>query len=348
MHGSPSERTRSSWRPSRSSAALAVGLAVVGVVVPLAAFSVGSELGGALGLVVGGWAIACPLAVYRLAPRDPRTIALVGAGAAAALAIVSVATGYHNGLTDEPYAMPAFAHVLWRGHDPYVTPIAVPYVQYGVPGFVSGTYFYLPLLMFLQPFVVSYRWWTVACWLGVVALLRRRPLAAFALGQPFVGLLAASGFNDFPALLLLTVGFVGLEGAPARWAQWLAVGTKQFATGLVIAVYLLRRDVRGALVAVAVTLAFLTPFLVWNAASLACPMLLVWPPGCSGASAGAEVSHLNYWVWPVWVGAVFFEPIRDGALRLVGRGRDRSRPDGPGRAESISGARGPAGSEGDP
>ncbi len=325
---------------------MAALLGATAVLVPLAGLSQGDALGVYLGPVLGIAALGFPLGVYRLRASRPGWVAAAVVAPSVTLAVVSVVTGWHNGLTDEPYAMPAFAQLLVvHGQDPYVAPIAVAYTQYGTPGLVTGTYFYLPLLMFLQPFVVSYRWCTVGCWIGTVALLRHRPLAALAIGQPFVGLLAASGFNDFPALLLLTVGFVGFGGRRQRWAELLALGTKQFATGIVLVYYAVRRDVVGVVVTAGATVAFLLPFLLWNAASLACPILVVWPPGCSGATASGTAEHINYWVWPIWVGAVFFGPLRRAMLARVPRRRSAA---GRVRTEAISEGRAPAQREGSP
>lgn len=343
-----SERTDDgAVRPRLPAIGLAAVLGALSLAVPIAGFSEGDLLAAYLGPALGVAALGFPFVVYLLRPSRPGWVAAAVIAPSVTLAVVSVVTGWHNGLTDEPYAMPAFARVLFDGRDPYVSPISVAYSQYGTPGFVSGTYFYLPLLLFLQPFVVSYRWLSVGCWVATVALLRHRPLAALAVGQPFVGLLAASGFNDFPALLLLTVGFVGVVGRPQRWAELLALGTKQFAAGFVLVYYAVRRDAVGLLVSGGVTAAFLLPFLFWNAGALACPILLVWPPGCSGASAAGTAEHLNYWVWPIWVAAVFFEPLRRAFRAATGRGGpDRTLPPGDrSRTEPISAAAGPADGE---
>ncbi len=309
---------------------------------PLAALSFGSAFGSYLALAFGAGALALAVlwaeAGLARVPWAPWVVFVP----AFVLAVVSVATGFHNGLTDEPYAMPAFAGPLLHGHNPYVDPVTVTYNQYGTIYTISPTYVYLPVLIFLQPFVVSYKWFTVASWAVTVVLVRRRPVAVAAIGQGAMGLLAASGFNDFPVLLLLTLGTVGIAGRRQRWAEWLSLGCKQFANVFVIAYYAVRRDVRGVAVAVAVTVALALPFLLWSPGPFLCGAVVVWPSSCGSGSASGFFGHLNYWAWPIWAVGVFYLPLRAFAGRTLGRTRVtggppdlRARTDGVSRTDAT-------------
>jgi hypothetical protein len=301
------------------------GIAALALVVPLVLLAHITALHGSLPTILGVFALAFPVLVYWVRPQDPRLVGGALAVAGLALALVSFSTGWFNGLTDEPYMMPHFVGPLLHGQDPYATSITVRYVQYGTPFVDTATYVYLPVLLFLQPFVVPYQLYTIAAWAATAALLHRRPWALVAVSQPYLALLAASGFNDFPVLLLVTLALVGFEGRRQRWAEVLALGAKQFANVLVVAYYLVKRDVRRAAVAVAVSAAFALPFLVWNASAFVCRAVLLFPPGC-GTSSSSVLSHFNYWIWPVWALGVYFGPLRDATRRLAGRlGRTANR-----------------------
>jgi hypothetical protein len=299
--------------------------ASVALVIPLVLLTHITALSAALPTVLGLWAVGFPLALYRLRPADPRLVGAALAVAGLALGVFSFVTGRFNGLTDEPYVMPHFVTPLLHGQDPYATVITVRYEQYGTAFVDTSPYVYLPLMIFLQPFVVAYQIYCLAAWAITVLLVRERPWALIALGQPYLALLAANGFNDFPVLLLLTAAFVGVEGRRQRWAELLALGMKQFANVAVVTYYLLRRDLGRALTAVGVSVAFVVPFLLWNPPAFVCRAVLLFPPGCGGSGSGV-LSHFNYWVWPVWVLGVFFVPIIDAARRLRARVDRRIRP----------------------
>lgn len=308
--------------PSRRVGAVVAGaLAVVCLLVPLALLAVGTSLGVGLSVLLGLAALAVPFAWSGLGLRGPRWGPWAVFLPALALACYSVLSGFDNGLTDEPYAMPAFFAVLAHGQDPYATAISVTYTQYGAVHALRASYVYLPVLLVAQPFIVSYRWFAVACWAATVLLVRRRPVAMVALGQAFVGLVAASGFNDLPVLLLLTLGYVGIGGRRQRWARWLALGSKQFANVFAVAYHLVRRELRALLEVVLVSLAFALPFLLWDPGSFVCGAVLLKPVDCQGSAVGVVVNHVNYWVWPVWGVAVYFEPLRAALRKALGRGR---------------------------
>ena len=307
---------------------LAVAFALGTVALPIGLLDVGQPLGDGLAVIVGLSALAVPLAWVALRLDRLSWSAWAVVAPAFGLAVYSVVTGFHNGLTDEPYAMPAFAGPLLHGHNPYVDPVSITYNQYGTVYTIDPTYVYLPALIFLQPFVVSYRWFTVASWAVMVVLVRRRPVALVAVGQATLGLFAASGFNDFPVLLLLTLGTVGVEGHRQKWAEWLSLGCKQFANVFVIAYHAIRRDVRGVVTAVVVTVLFAVPFLLWNAGAFLCGAVILWPSSCGNGVTGGFFGHINYWAWPIWALGVFFEPLRAAVRRRLGRPAPASATDG--------------------
>jgi hypothetical protein len=256
-------------------------------------------------IAIGSFAVVFPVMVYRLGvPRDARFVEfLLVAGVV--FGVVSILTGAGNGLTDEPYTTPRFVTLLWAHQDPYVVPLVFNYVQYGQTIHSYSIYPYLPLLMFLQIPGLDYKWLALACWVGMVLLVRKQFLPGVLLAQPYVATLAASGYNDFPVLLLLTIAFVGIAGRRQRWAQLIALGAKQFANAIVLVYYLVRRDWKNVLVTAGVSAAFILPFVVWSGPVVLCPTVFADRlPSCP--SGGAPTYLLNYAVWVVWVLAVFY------------------------------------------
>lgn len=275
-------------------------------------------------LSLGAFALTFPVLVRRLGvPRGPRFVdflLVVGV----ALGVLSILTGWANGLTDEPFTTPRFAGFTLAGHNPYTTQLVFSYQQYGRTLFSSSHYVYLPLLMFLQFPGVDYKWFTLTSWGLVVLLCRRRFDAGAALGQPYVLLVAASGYNDLPVLLLLTLGFVGLGGRRVKWAEYLALGCKQFANAFVVLYYLVQRRWRETAVTLLVSAAFLVPFVVWGGTAVLCPAVFADRfPSC-GAAAQAGVL-LNYPVWAVWVVAVFYVATLERLARWSRAGSPPSR-----------------------
>ncbi len=228
-------------------------------------------------------------------------------GIALLTAIASVLTGWHNGLTDEPYLMLAFAQ-LWPNL--YGSSITVHYMQAGIPYSTAHLYnVYLPFLVFLQFPFIDYRWTAIAAWAASVYALGRRHEAVVLWGNLWVGLMAANGFNDFVPFLGLTLTFVVWEGIPSRAFEYLSLGMKQFANLIVVGVHLYRRQWRDALIAVAVTAAILAPFAYLSPSGVVCHVLLIQPLSCSEGPGGALGPgfghHINYLLWPLFVLAVF-------------------------------------------
>ncbi len=263
------------------------------------------ETAASLGLLV--FAVAFPRLVAALgAPTTRRTVTwltLFSLG----LGVVSILTGFQNGLTDEPYTTPRYLGLLLAGHNPYATPLVFDYTQYGSLYASRSFYVYLPLLQFLYVPGLDYRWLSLAAWLGVLSLFSQDPRAGLRLAQPYVVLLAASGYNDLLVVLLLTLAFVGVGGRRQRWAEYLSLGVKQFANVLVVGYYLLEKDLRRAALAAAVTVAFLLPFLLWSPVATVCNALLYSvPTGCAPYSNhDATGWNWNYSLYVLWALAAF-------------------------------------------
>jgi hypothetical protein len=292
------------WTPGLAAvAALAVGVGSVFMVI--GTFLLATPTSGIvlfLG-VLGAFALA-----YRGGlQRRPNFLAL-WVGVAVVLALVSVVTGFFNGLTDEPYATPAFIRLL---PDLYGKPLELVYYQYGSgPLSVDAAYIYLPLLAFVQVPGLDYRWVTVGAWALMVYLVRRSGPGVLLLGSPWVALVAANGFNDLVPLVALTLTFASLRGWPARVAEVVSLGLKQFANAVIVVYYLWNRRWREALLAVGITIAFLVPFAILDLSGVLCHAVLLDPqPACGGGYSGAfstgTGSHLNYYVWLLWLLAVF-------------------------------------------
>ncbi len=287
--------------------------AVLGSIPPLAVitlewrFGIGPET--SLDLALAAVSISYPLWLSRLGIDRARDFVPFLVGFSTIFGVFSYITGVANGLTDEAYTTPLYVSILVHGQNLYSIPLVVTYTQYGIHSTVSTYYSYLPLLTFLQIPFLDYKLFCAVCWLGIVWLVRRDFYSAVALAQPFVGLLAFNGFNDFVPLLLLTAAFVGWNGRRQRWAQLVALGTKQFANVFVFVYHLLRRDWRNALLTAVFTLAFLVPFLIWDWHATLCQAVLYGlPAGCPGASH-LLLFHIDYGLWPLWCAAVFYAPV---------------------------------------
>jgi hypothetical protein len=284
-------------------AALLVGVGSVFLVMTTSLLS-----SGAAGVVLF-LAVLCAFALaYRGdLQRHPRFLA-AWVGAALALALTSTLTGYFNGLTDEPYATPAFLRLL---PDLYGKSLTLVYYQYGSgPLSLQSAYVYLPLMTFVQVPGVDYRWVTVGAWALMVYLVRRSGPAVLLVGSPWVALVAANGFNDLVPLACLTLTFVTLRGWPGRVAEVVSLGLKQFANAILLVYYLWHRRWKEALLVVGITVAFLLPFAVLDLPGVVCHAVLIDPqPTCGGgygaAFAAGTGSHLNYYVWVLWLLAVF-------------------------------------------
>ncbi len=266
------------------------------------------------------------LLAYRWDLTRDRAFLGTWVGISLVVALVALVTGWHNGLTDEPFVTPAFAQ-LWPNL--YGAPISVSYDQYGTHYLLTNLYnVYLPGLAFAEIPGISYKWTALAAWAGSVYLLRRRGESVVLWGGAWVGLLAANGFNDFVPCLALTLTFVTLVGTPSRIAEIVSLGLKQFANLVVVAVHLYHRRWRDALLAVVITAAILAPFAYLSPGGVECHVLLIQPGSCSqgvGPALGAGfVHHVNYLLWPLFVLAVF-GPSYVRSLRAAGPGGVRGR-----------------------
>jgi hypothetical protein len=252
--------------------------------------------------VLAAFVLACRWGLHR-----DRAFLGVWVAVALSLGVFSVLTGRLNGLTDEPYATPAFVRLL---PNLYGQTLHLAYTQYGTPETLASTYIYLPLLTLVQFPGVDYRWVALAAWLATVYLTRASGAAVLLVGSPFVGLLAANGFNDFVPFLVLTLSFVTLSGTRSRVAEVIALGLKQLANAVVVLYYLWHRRWGRAIFAVGVTVLFLLPFALLAPAGVVChAILLDSSPACSvGGSSTLIVGglgHLNYFAWVLWLLAIF-------------------------------------------
>jgi putative flippase GtrA len=264
-----------------------------------------SRFNGPAEIALGGFALMFPLTVRELGVRRRTSFIYFLLGAGIAFAILSILTGAGNGLTDEPYTTPRFVGVLFAQHDPYTYPLIFSYQQYGQTLHSESVYLYLPLLMFLQFPGIDYKWFALTMWALMVLVVRNRFDLGVWLAQPYFALMAASGYNDFPVLLLLTLAFVGIGTRRQKWAEYLALGCKQFANAIVLAYYIVRRDWKNTLITAGVSLAFVVPFVVWSGPTVLCPSVLADRlPVC--VSGGAPTYLLNYSLWVVWTVALFY------------------------------------------
>ncbi len=238
----------------------------------------------------------------------------------AAIAVFSIATGIGNNATDEPFTMGPYLGVLLRGQDPYTTSVWVSYSVHTLNLYsehVSGPfhYVYLPLLLFFQvpgTGAVGYKSLCLACWVGIVYLLRKDRIAAIILVSPVVALVAANGFTDLPVLLLMTYSLRGAGPAvPKKAAEYATYAMKQFANAFWLIYYILRRDALQAALVVVLTLLFAAPFLLWHPTGIWCEALTFSEsPGCSSALNSSRqlsdlYSHWNYYLWILWLYALF-------------------------------------------
>ena len=242
---------------------------------------------------------------------------------------VSIATGIGNNATDEPFTMGGYLGSLLAGNDPYTTAVTVSYTAHTLNLWSESVsapyhYVYLPLLLFFQvpgTGATGYKAMCLACWAGVVYLVRRDRIAALCMVSPIVALVAANGFTDLPVLLLITLSLRGTSGLSARAAEYATYAMKQFANAFWLVYYIVRRDALRAGMVVVLTLVFAAPFIVWHPTGIWCEALTFsLSPGCASAPNSSRqvsdlYSHWNYYLWVLWVYALFHGEIH----RLVGR-----------------------------
>jgi hypothetical protein len=248
------------------------------------------------------------LAAYRWNLHHDVGFLTAWVGFALGVAVVSVVTGLGNGLTDEPYFMPAFLR-LWPNL--YGAQLPLTYYQMGSGLHYSVSYYvYLPVLSLIWIPGLDYRWLCVGLWLATIYAIRRNGAGVVILGNAWVGLFAANGFNDFVPLFVLTLAFVTFRGWKSRAAEILSLGLKQFANLIVFAYHAAKRQWKDALLALVVTVIFLAPFAVLSPGGVWCHALLVQAQPCNGFATGfysgsAILSHINYVLYPLWIAAIF-------------------------------------------
>ncbi|MCI4334492.1 MAG: hypothetical protein L3K04_02530 [Thermoplasmata archaeon] len=280
-----------------------------------------------ISLLVGVGAIAYPYLARRFGGTQPASLRwlLLFSGA---LVVLVLTTGIFGGSTDEPFTTTRYAGLILAGKNPYTTQLVFNYTQCSGPtqgalvacaSYTSRSYFvYLPLLPFLAIPLIPYQVTTSLCWVAALYLVRNRPWALLVIGSPYPALLAANGYNDFPGVLLLVLAFVTLTGPPRKIAEWVALGTKQFANLFVAGYYLWRRDIRNFAVTVGVSVLWLLPFLLVGPKAVVCTAGLHRNPDCSGGSTLDVLTHVNYWFWALLVLALF--PVVVPKLLAAGRG----------------------------
>ena len=234
-------------------------------------------------------------------------------------------------LTDEPFSTPGYAQFFpdLYGHR-FVQTYDVPLWPHVLPSFVpSYTYttdsydLYLPLMTFIQVPGAPYQLVSLACWAAAIGVAWRagRTLAAVALATPYVGLLAAGGFNDFVPILLMTASLTAGTLRGSLWTEALALGTKQFAPVISVIVHAVRREWTRLALAVAITGAILLPFYLVDPHGVVCHAILV-SDSCNGSNASASnlfLGHLNYYLYPLWLVGLFHGTLARWTRRAVER-----------------------------
>jgi hypothetical protein len=280
--------------------------------------------------------------------RELRLLFVVSLGVAA----FSIVTGVGNNATDEPFTMGAYLSVLLHGHDPYTTWVNVSYSVHTFSYYSESVsapyhYVYLPLLLFFQvpgTGAVGYKSLGLACWVGIVYLVRKERFAGLCLVSPVVALVSANGFTDLPVLLLITFSLRGAQGIPGKAAEYATYAMKQFANGFWFVYYLLRRDALRAAVVVVLTAVFAAPFILWHPYGIWCEALTFsTSPGCGSAinssrSVSDLYSHWNYYLWILWLFALFHNAVLRFGRQLLDRLRPASsRPSAPAAAPGERG-----------
>ncbi len=254
------------------------------------------------------------------------------------VAVVGVFAGYGSIVTDEGRTTIAYGQEMVQLINPYTTQLTLHYQvhvfnlwQNSVTSVSYDTY--LPLVSFVQipgTGAVGYSLLCIAFWAGMVYLLRNDEFASLTLASPIVALIASNGFNDIPALFLMTLSLRGWSGTKAKVVEYLTYGMKQFANAFWIVFYLLQRQWVRAVLVVVITLVIVSPFLIWEPSGIYCQALtLGLGPGCasSGSRGLSDLwDHWNYYLWPLWVYALFREGIhrRLAWLRAHGSARPQA------------------------
>jgi hypothetical protein len=244
----------------------------------------------------------------------------------------SILTGDRNGLTDEPYTTPLYNTLLPNLYGHPLAPIQ--YVEYGHAISLGPVYdVYLPFLGSLVIPFVDYRWTALFAWFGMAVWLRHRPFAALSLAAPYVAVLAANGFNDLVALFFLTLALVPHDRVSSKISLVLALGAKQFCPILAVVYYALQRNWRWAIFSAAITGVILLPFYLQSPAGTVCHAVLSSPLPCGGSydlvHSRFFVSHVNYWLYPLWILALFGPAVLTRLRRAFARNTARELPGAP-------------------
>ncbi len=304
---------------------LGLGSAFVGFVTAKNSFSILLDL-----LALASFLV--PWLVRRSRVAYARALPYVAAFSLA-LGVFSIGTGIFNNGTDEPYAAAYWLGVLLSGHNPYVYHLTITYTQYQLfppPEFrtlsPTTTFVYMPLAAFLDipGGGTGFKAFSLLLWAGTLYLVRRERWTALVWGSPVIALMAANGFNDTVAILLLTVALVRPGPfATSKAAEYVAFGMKQFAPYLMGVYYFARRQWLNIGATLGVTFLLLLPFILWGPAfDVLCTAFVVVPFHSCPASYPlpmAAVVHWNYYFWPVWLGALFLPRLSRWVRSEVGR-----------------------------
>jgi hypothetical protein len=341
MATSPSASSSSpNWNRILPGLIIVIALAAMAVAFYASSVFVGADP-ALFAAILGGStlsSLALPPALRRAGVRWESALPWLG-GLSLAIAVGSVVTGIGNGGTDENRTTAAFLGELVRGHDPYTTLLVLHYrgsildLWHRSVGSV-GYDPYLPLLMFLQlpgTGYLGYDALCIACWGGLVYVVRRDEVAALSLATPMVALVAANGFNDLPVLFLTTLALRGGVGRAGSVVEFVTYGLKQFANVFWVAYYAVQRRWWRVAGVVAGTLVIVAPFLLWHPHGFLCQALTFGAaPGCA-APGGRPVGlypHWNYYLWVLWGVALFEAPLVAWATRQRRRWTPPSPPDG--------------------
>jgi hypothetical protein len=323
-----------------------LGSVLVGLVTARSAFSIVLDL-----LALASFLI--PTLVRRADVSYARALPYVAAFSLA-LGAFSIATGVFNNGTDEPYAAAYWLSVLLHGHNPYVYHLTITYTQYQLfppPEFQTlsptTTFVYMPLAAFLAVpgGGTGFKVFSLLLWAGTLYLVRKERWTALVWGSPVLALMAANGFNDTVAILLLTVGLLRPGSlATSKAAEYVSFGMKQFAPYIMGVYYLARRQWLMIGVTLGVTLLILLPFILWGPAfDVLCTAFVVVPLHSCPASYPLPMAayvHWNYYFWPVWLGALFLPRLSRWARSEVGLphyawAARRLGPEGAGRGGNL-------------
>lgn len=247
------------------------------------------------------------------------------------VAVVGVFAGYGNLATDEGRATIAYGQEMVHLINPYTTQLQIQYQVYVFTFWqntVTSTSYdtYLPWIALIQvpgTGAVGYSLMGIAFWAGMVYLVRDDEFASLTLASPIVALIASNGFNDIPVLFLMTLSLRGWTGKKAKAVEYFTYGLKQFANAFWILFYVLQRQWVKAALVVVITLALISPFLFWQPSGIYCQALTFGLGSGCPASGTRGVNdlwdHWNYYLWPLWIYALF----REGVDRRVRWLRDR-------------------------